>query len=216
MQYQNQKLFLVWLLFSVVHSNAMERNHGLNTPNSVSFIYYPSGRECPNGHAELEIEGDSWTLLTDQHYGKKCLQDMIGKSTQDGWPFFRFLLNAEQSQIEKMRDIIAQKRAAYNCSRAALAPLAEAGICSVPLLFNASPLLAAAYLMAGQKLGLNNVQKIEYYGNPSMKQSIAKMLVGASIEVGMVASVGFCCYVGWQVSQCLQEDNPALCLGRIL
>lgn len=179
MRYLHKSTAAIFLIIISCHS--MEQDHQLDT-HSVSFVYYPTGRDFPLGHAEVEVDGNSWTLVTDRSYGSRPLKEMIDKSTDDGFPFFRFILEAEQQQIEKLKKSIEHKRWAINCTRAALRPLSEANICSVPLPFNISPLLTGLYLATGKKLKLNGVRRIEYYGNPSLKESCIKMCLGSIYE----------------------------------
>lgn len=164
----------------------MDRGLEIDTYNSVSFIYYPTSRDGV-GHAELEVAGDSWDVFMGYANGRP-LHDMIDKSTNDGYgyPFLRFLFKAEPHQIQKVQDMIKEKSVECTCSRTVLAYLAEAGVCTVPLPFSISPLLSAAYLTAGRRLKLNNIQKIEYYGGPSKRKNIVKMLPGVACEMAVV------------------------------
>ena len=194
----------------------MERELEANAPScSLSFIYYPStSLDVDAGHAELEVEGESWNFI--DSCSKKSLRNMINKATQDGFPFVRFVLKAEPNQICKIQGIIKgpgqgiikENVPEYSCSRGALAPLAEAGVCMVPLPFNISPLLSAAYLIAGRGLRLNNVQKIEYYGNPYMHENIKKMIPGVVGEVVLIGAAVFTSWVTMEVAkQVANEDS---------
>lgn len=152
-------------------------------PQSVSFIYYPTGRNAPPmGHAELEVNGSSWTLLGDTTYGKRPLNKLIAKAGDTGMPFFRYIFDVNFDQIKEVKKHIYKNKWAISCSQAALYPLEKAEICWVPFPLNVSPLLTAAYLKSGKELHLNNVKQIEYYGNPSLIKSILKMLPGIAIE----------------------------------
>jgi hypothetical protein len=177
---KNQTLIIVSLSFLALHCHAMEGDlEAANSGKSVSFIYYPSAYKGI-GHAEVEVNGDSWCLIGGGP--SRNLNEMINKSTSDGMPFFRFVFKADSGQIQKVAEIIPSMNNVTFCSRAALAPLGRARICSVPLPFNASPLLAASYLAIGKKLGLNNVNSIQYYGNPSCIESASKMMPGVLLE----------------------------------
>lgn len=201
------------VLVSHVPMSAMDCDIEAQSENSVSFIYYPAAREYPKGHAELEIAGTSWNKIDFKHYEKKQLRNMIAKSTEDGFPFFRFLFKAESGQIRKIQDFVETKDTLeFICSRIVLAPLHEAGVCSVPMPFSISPLLTAAYLTTGKKLGLNNVQKIEYYGNPSLKQSLVKIVPGVLTESAILACLGYGSWVTYRIYRCVQEDEPKPCL----
>jgi hypothetical protein len=159
----------------------MERNLEIDTNNdkSVSFIYYPAS-EFITGHAELEVNGNSRSLHS--LYFPKELSTMIDKSQKDGMPFFRFVFKANDDQIQTVARSLSVGRSVWPCSRAVLTVLDRAKICSVPSPFNLTPLLAASYLITGKGLGLNNVSRIEYYGNPSLIKSIAKIVPGVVME----------------------------------
>lgn len=214
---QNQKLlFLVWVFLSSLYASAMDQNHEIDIHHSVAFIYYPSAREYPKGHAELEIEGISFNKIGIGRYEKKQLRNMIAKSTEDGFPFFRFLIKVDSDEIRKVQYCAEQEYSMeFICSRIALAPLRAAGLCSVPLPFSMSPLLTAAYLTAGKKMGLNNVQNIEYYGNPSLKQNLIKIVPGMLIETTVLAGLGYSSWVMYSIYKCMQEEDPRPCLNDI-
>lgn len=178
------KVLLLLLLFQLP-IKSMEQRQELNTGNSVSFIYYPTSHSLI-GHVELEINGKSWDLVKNP-MGKN-FQEMLTKATNDGEPFFRFLFNANSHQIQSAQANLRQKNGYYICSRVACHVLQEAGISHVPEPFNLTPLLAATYLMTGKKTGLNNVQSIEYYGNPSLLESILKIAPGITIETLTIIS----------------------------
>jgi len=182
-------IFMAGLLFCFMQNCAMElqeqNQDSRQTELSVSYIYYPSGYIALVGHAEIEIDRNSWNMH--MYKSSKPLQDMIEKSTADGMPFLRFVFYVKPDQMEIIKKSIADSEVSrVSCSMGALTPLHEAGICNVPLPIRVSPLTSAAYLASSKKMGLNNVAKIEYYGNPSLKKSIAKMLVGASTEAWMI------------------------------
>jgi hypothetical protein len=66
--------------------------------------------------------------------------------------------------------------------------------------------MTAAYLASGKKLGLNRVSKIEYYGNPSLKNSVVKMLQGSLNEVGFIALNS---YSVWNLVRYIAQGNQA-------
>jgi hypothetical protein len=177
-----KKLLVTALLFVGIslhamddyHLDLMEKNLIERNDSSVSYIYYPKI------HAEIEVEGTAYDRVGAR---SRPLQDMIEKSTSDGHPFLRFVFKTKPEQVENIKKYIDEGSWGISCAMRALEPLEKAGICSVPFPISFSPLWSAAYLASGKKLGLNNVSKIEYYGNPSMLKSILKMLPGASYEL---------------------------------
>lgn len=150
--------------------------------NSLSFIYYPTGRRVPLGHAGLEVAGDVWQLLEEGKFKSRPLRKSIISATSYGKPFFRFVLSADTEQLQEVKQCIQKNQWLMNCTTAALYPLAKAGICTVPLPLSIFPVYTALYLKAGAMLGLNNVERIEYYGNPSFKESLIKIAPGIIVE----------------------------------
>ena len=150
--------------------------------DSVSYIYYPTCTAFPIGHADFEVNGMARSSYLG-HTSSCNMTDMIQKSKNDGLPFFRFSFKAEPNQVGIIKKSLAEERFHASCSTGALYPLHNAQVCFVPMPFTMSPLASAAYLTAGKKLGLNNVQSITYYGNPSLRKSVRKMLPGFTVEM---------------------------------
>jgi hypothetical protein len=191
----SKKLLLAGLALCFLQSQAMNQDAAV-AEATVSYIYYPSQVTLVGvGHAELEVKGCSWMLFSNSGSGKssKPLSAMIDKSTRDGLPFLRFVFQVTPEDAAIVEKAIAETEGSrISCSVGALSPLTEAGVCSIPAPLTISPLLSAAYLMACKTAGINNIKKIEYYGNPSMTNSALKMLSGVANEaflIGYIASV---------------------------
>lgn len=146
-----------------------------NAVRSLSFVYYPTS-SLGIGHAELEMNDMLWDGSK-----RRSFPDAIRSSTYNR-PFFRFVFNPPAVCMQDMQRHIKDSFFSLTCSRTALHPLAQTGVCSVPFAISVSPLYTALYLKAGSMLGLNNVKRIEYYGNPSLTDSVSKMLPGAFME----------------------------------
>lgn len=143
--------------------------------SSLSFIYYPN-QPGNFSHAEMEVGGTAWTLIW-KECGDECknkpLDKMIKKSQSGkGYPFFRFVLNAKQEQIEQIKKIINEQKGEFGltCSTGAFYPLAQTGISNIPYPIRLAPTFSALYLTAGKKLNCNNVKQIEYYGKPIFEE----------------------------------------------
>jgi hypothetical protein len=202
-----KQLFLaVLLVLSGMQNHAMEENAAVPKSPSVSLIYYPSVGVLLPGHVELEVEGLSWTLVP-AFNRSKLLADMIEHSTKDGKPFFRFVLEANSEQMQTIQKSMSTKISKITCGRGALYPLEQANVCSVPSPLNLSPLLTAAYLMGAKKLGRNNVVNVEYYGNPSLKESVMKMLPGTIYEIMLIGYVPIAAWYMKKIAASLQHQS---------
>jgi len=155
---------------------------------TVSFIYYPSQRENPVfGHAELEIDGKSWTLLNGRS-SVKSLSNMITSSLSGhGSPFFRVILSMTPDQLRDLRD--KTKSTQGTCSMGVLKTLSNHGKYEVPLPIAASPLLSFSYLVVAKTLGSRRIRKIEFYGEQSVMKNLAKSIKGAVFEPIFIGSV---------------------------
>jgi hypothetical protein len=161
------------------------------TEKTLSFIYYPTRREAPIGHAKMEVGGIVWNLMAGGTYGNRSLAETIASATTCGYPFFRFVFTANADQERNIKQYIYESKWSTNCTRAALYPLSKVGATSVPFPINVSPLATALYLKTGAVLGTNNVQRIEYYGNPSAADNLVKMLPGTLAEAAMLSAFIF-------------------------
>ncbi|MGB8468316.1 MAG: hypothetical protein WCE21_04885 [Candidatus Babeliales bacterium] len=188
-------LCIVETLLLGMEQGTLQRIQDPVPDTTVSFVYYPTTHEVPLGHAELEVEGNFWTLVTGHSYGKRSAKDAIAKTQNNGLPFFRFILKADAEQIRIIKESIHEERCMIICSRAALHPLGQAGVCSVPFPINISPLATATYLKIGTLCKLNNVQKIEYYGNRSTATRVKNMLLGPTFEIVSIAGVAYLLYI---------------------
>lgn len=153
--------------------------------SSCSIVYYPSGDPCFMGHTELELEGHSLNMIDGDPLITPFTR-LVAKSMNNGQPFYRFVFDASDDQRERAWEAACDAIYLGTCSSKALYPLSVAGVCSVPFPIAISPLTSALYLIGSKQLGMNNIKKIEYYGNPSLMQSVIKMLPGVSFEAGLI------------------------------
>lgn len=170
-------------LFGLDSHQAARDTHDVSaiTKTFVSYIYYPSQRETfIVGHAELEIEGYSWSLMYPET--PKNLSDMIYVSTQgNGFPFFRFKISVTPEQLIEMRE-----KGKYNmgltCSHGVFNALSKYGGYTVPLPISLSPTLSAAYLAGAKALGSNKVGSIKFYCGSNPLVNLAKCVAGVAFE----------------------------------
>jgi len=218
---KNRILLLAGLVLSGMQSHAMHRsshnqkndsNLDQNITHSVSYIYYPSDNNIclSSGHAALECNGQSHMLGVDSKgsiiHREKTLTDVITKAQNNGQPFFRFVFKANEQQADTTFASISQANPGRTCSDKALYPLKKANICSVPFPINISPLMSATYLTGSKMLGCNNVETIEYYGNPSLTKSTLKMLKGPFTELATIgAAVGVAALNAWFISSIISD-----------
>ncbi len=183
----NNKSRATFILFLfALQCDAMEMDASKEkTLSTVSYIYYPSQLTNKYCNAKLEVEGHSWSLLCGKSF-EKPLEKMIYNSQKGGEPFFQFVFEANSNQVEKIKKSIVNKELGLTCSSSVLYPLSKAGVCSVPLPIKFSPLLSALYLGLGKIIKYNNVKEIKYYGNPSLQESVNKMLKGPLRECLML------------------------------
>lgn len=144
---------------------------------SLSFVYYPTSSKGL-GHVELELNDILWDCTEGK---SRPFPDAVRLSTYKK-PFFRFVFDPPAGSLQDMQRHIKNSFWSLTCCRAALYPLEQAGVCSVPFAIGISPLYTALYLKTGNMCGLNRVVRIEYYGNPSLTESLSKMLPGVATE----------------------------------
>lgn len=154
-----------------------------NIKGLVSYIYYPSQKEHPFfGHSELEIEGASYTLMSDSNRKVRPLSKMIHASLfGTGFPFLRFNISVTPNQLQKMREC-APKTGGIICSMSALKPLSQYADFKVPLPFTISPLMSAIYLTVAKKLSSQRISCIEFYGTENSLKNLSKAITGVAVE----------------------------------
>lgn len=166
----------------------------------VSYIYYPSQKEYPLvGHGELEIEGNSYTLMYGFNRKVRPLSKAIHASLSGtGFPFLRFNISVTPNQLQKISEF-APTTSGIICSMSALNPLSQYADFKVPLPFAISPLMSAIYLTIAKKLSSQRISCIEFYGTESSLKNISKAITGVAVE-----SMGICAFAtlvcGWGVS----------------
>jgi hypothetical protein len=158
--------------------------HGL-----VSYIYYPSQNQVPIlGHAELEIEGCSYSFVNPYRFKIKTLSQMIYSSEQKGgFPFFRFHLSVTPNQLLDIKENNLKKLGLL-CSTGVAKSLSRHGKYTIPLPFTWSPLLSAIYLTSAKKLGSQRVSQIEFHRGKSFI-SISKGITGVVYESWIIYSL---------------------------
>jgi len=177
-----------------IHQNKMllnkEFKNRANIKGLVSYIYYPSQRRDLQGHSELEVEGNSYTLtnMTDIRdlikglalypFQRKDVQEQIQKNSKKplsrmikctesklGLPFFRFNISVTPKQLNELRKGISTTNG-ITCSVGAAKALKQYANFKIPLPFATFPLASAIYLTTAHKLGSQRIYQIESYGNP--------------------------------------------------
>lgn len=151
-----------------------------NIKGFVSYIYYPSQREGPpSGHSELEIEGNSYTLLTKAR-SVKPLSYMIERAQKgNGMPFFRFNISVTPNQLDKLREGVSTTNSKI-CSVGVANALKQYANFKIPLPFVLLPLLSTIYLTTAKKFGSQRIYQIESYGDPL--RNLSKIIPGAAME----------------------------------
>ncbi|PWU13825.1 MAG: hypothetical protein C5B45_05525 [Chlamydiae bacterium] len=155
----------------------------------VSYIYYPSQREGPpSGHSELEIEGNSYTLLTKARRVRP-LSHMIRRAEKgDGMPFFRFNISVTPSQLDKLREGVSTTNSKI-CSLGVANALKQYANFKIPLPLALLPLLSTIYLTAANRLGSQRIYQIESYGDPL--RNLSKIIPGAAMEsINILGALG--------------------------
>lgn len=164
-----------------------------NIKGLVSYIYYPSQRSDMQGHSELEIEGNSYTLTNAAHvsdivkelvsyiyypFQRKDAQGHIQENrnikplsrmiewTRKGFglPFFRFNISVTPQQLYELREGVSTTNSII-CSMGAAKALKQYANFKIPLPLTILPLTSAIYLAAAKKLGSQRVYQIEFYGS---------------------------------------------------
>jgi hypothetical protein len=147
----------------------------------VSYIYYPSQRECPLlGHAELEIEGDSWTLMGGESKVKSLSKMINSSQSGHGFPFFRFNISVTPDQLRELRE---KNMATWGtCSMGVLKTLSNHGNYEVPFPVTLFPFTSSMYLATAKMLGSRRINKIEFYREKNEMNSLAKSAAGVTLE----------------------------------
>ncbi len=160
------------------------------TKSSVSYIYYPSTYASlsrgilPCGHAELEIEEKSWTLLKGHTYWKP-LSAIIFKSEINGRPFFRYHITVTPRQFFLLQLLGHSPSiySSYTCSLGAASALAKLGDYSIPWPLRLAPATSAAFLTCAYFLGSRRIERIEFYSDSSRIRNIFRCCIGISSEL---------------------------------
>ena len=146
----------------------------------VSYIYYPSGTIVV-GHAELELEGTSWTLLGKNAYAKPLSRMISASRSGYGLPFFRFNISVTPNQLHEL-EVKSMSVPGLTCSIGAFLALALYGKYKIPFPIAISPLATSLYLTAAQKSGSRRIGKIEFYGGDSHMRNFIKCIPGLAGE----------------------------------
>ncbi len=205
-----------------IHTNKMLLNKEFKNKANikgglVSYIYYPSQRGDMQGHSELEIEGNSYTLTnaTDVRGVIKGLASYIYYPFQRGdtqgyiqenrnikplsrmieWtrmgyglPFFRFNISVTPNQLYELREGISTTNSII-CSMGAAKALKQYANFKIPLPLAILPLTSALYLAAAKKLGSQRVYQIDFYGSKHPSEHLSEIIPGVAGE-SIVALLG--------------------------
>jgi hypothetical protein len=166
-----------------IHAMGHDEEAAMMLPKSVSYIYYPTQRGMPLGHASFAF-GD---YIDDSlNADARLLSRAIEKTTEkDGYPFFLFRFDVKPAEAQIMKQTLGTSEYILedSCSAQALVPLRKAGVCDVPFpIIRVFPLLAATYLATGKAVGNNRVRAIEYYGGKSKIKDAIRMAPGIAVE----------------------------------
>lgn len=155
----------------------------------VSYIYYPAQRGgAPMGHAELEIEGNSWTLFCKNSF--RPLECMVWVSRFRLFPFFRFPMTVTPQELKTLRDYVPQMTPSISCSYSVSKCLSKSIGYNIPFPCSLFPLPSAIYLKAAKMLGSKKIEKIELYGNHDrIGQSVINCLPAVLSEIFVVSSL---------------------------
>jgi len=153
----------------------------------VSYIYYPSG-EAKQGHAELEVEGECWSVscTSIQH---ESLERKIKRSTTIinslmpnkmlGRYFKQYLITISPHQLKQLKESMekgieldqsstsslllsmAQGLTYKTCSYHVLSKLSENSDFNIPMPYKISPLLTELYI---KRTKPSTIKQIKEYG----------------------------------------------------
>ncbi len=168
----------------------------------VSYVYYPSMDSfLLPGHTELEIEGNTHTLMTTYSNHGKPLSKMIKASTnENGLPLICFHISTTPHQLRDLKENVLNIQSGL-CSVGVAKALSKHGEYSIPLPLNLSPLLSAAYLTGSHFLGSSRVKKIDIYAGNDPLTNFKKIMPGIIIE-----SLAIC----GAIKQCLEVYSTIL------
>lgn len=158
---------------------------------AVSYIYYPAPNDFPIlGHAELEIAGESWTLLGEPY--SKPLSKIISSSLEGrGSPFFRFEISVTSDELNTLKNQMKEAKGC-TCSDKVCHALSKYGNYSVLFPFSVSPLASALYLTTAKMLGSSRIKKIEFYGDPQRPlTNIVRCSPGILLESIYISSIAY-------------------------
>lgn len=159
---------------------------------TVSYLYYPYWEGC--GHAELEVDGQCYTLKSGGAKIKSLHDRILKREEGDGGlPFYRYVITVTPEEFNELKKIVGQRDFyTFICSLEALNDLSHAANFSVPLPFRLSPLISSRYLSLMKKLGSERIQDIEFYDN---KETHDLMSEGVWIESFVIGGTLFCAYM---------------------
>ena len=148
----------------------------------VSYIYYPCQEEFPYvGHAELEIEGRSWTVMADICHARSLSKMIHSSKYGQGFPFFRFTISVTPDQLRNLTDKMVTTRVG-TCSMGVLKNLSIHGKYEVPIFVTVFPLSSSIYLATAKLLGSRRISRIEFYGGQNSLINLTKSIRGAAKE----------------------------------
>lgn len=156
----------------------------------VSYIYYPTQSEFPHlGHAELEIEGYSYTLMYSSNFKVRLLSNMIRSSeSENGLPFFRFHISVTPNQLKDLREINPNTWGPL-CGMGVAKALSMQGKYTIPLPVTISPFVSAIYLTCVKALGSQRISSIELHGGKNRMMNLAS-ITGVTLEcLGIISAI---------------------------
>ncbi|CDZ81164.1 hypothetical protein BN1013_01694 [Candidatus Rubidus massiliensis] len=154
----------------------------------VSYIYYPSQREYPLlGHSELEIEGDSWTLMCLRSEFKPLSKMITSSKFGEGFPFFRINIGVTPNQLRSLKE--SEMNRLGSCSFGVLRTLSLHGKYEVSFPYNLFPLSSFIYLVTAKTLGSRRINQIKFYGGKSQLMNLANSIPGVFVEATFIYSI---------------------------
>ena len=167
--------FILTLLGSKLFAMQYKNCDARNRTRTVSYLYYPYWGD--QGHAELEIDGECWTLKKG-HTEVRSFQKRIDKRKNEPWerclPFYRYVITVTPDELKQLKMHVG-KRSFYSiiCSMDALHDLSKHAHFNLPIPFRVSPMISACYLSSAKSLGSKRITKIDFYDNKETHHLIA-------------------------------------------
>lgn len=159
----------------------------------VSYIYYPYSGDA--GRAELEVEGQCWTMKSDKLTAKSLDRKLLNRKIyKNGHPFYRYVISVTPAQQKRLSENVGQGGLGTPiCSLNVLTELSRHADYSVPFACRLSPLISSYALSSAKLMGSNRIKSVDFHENERLHHFMDQGIFRELIVIGMVlGTASFC------------------------